>query len=150
MLFGLSCRRRHADVLEFIWLLNSHAEVTFSWMHGDKDAYRLAFHMANKSADFAQVCTSVLVCLEASFATYTPDVCTPWNSCQTSTDPPEHGQRQSRLCTCSSKCRVMSTICMLLLCWILRSLCKRFSLCYMIPMVWLISVCALFLDVLSK
>ena len=41
--------------MEFIWLLNSHPEVTFAWMHGDKDTYRLAFHMANKSSDFAQV-----------------------------------------------------------------------------------------------
>lgn len=48
-------RRRHADVMEFIWLLNSHPEVTFAWMHGDKDSYRLAFHLANKSSDFAQV-----------------------------------------------------------------------------------------------
>lgn len=50
-------RRRHADVMEFIWLLNSHPEVTFAWMHGDKDTYRLAFHLANKSSDFAQVPT---------------------------------------------------------------------------------------------
>lgn len=49
------CRVRHADVLEFIWLLNSHPEVTYTWMHGDKDTYRLGFHLANKSADFAQV-----------------------------------------------------------------------------------------------
>ena len=49
------CRVKHADVLEFMWLLNSHPEVTFTWMHGDKDSYRLAFHLANKSADFAQV-----------------------------------------------------------------------------------------------
>lgn len=45
--------------MEFIWLLNSHPEVTFAWMHGDKDTYRLAFHLANKSADFAQVCYKV-------------------------------------------------------------------------------------------
>ena len=49
------CRVKHADVLEFMWLLNSHPEVTFTWMHGDKDSYQLAFHLANKSADFAQV-----------------------------------------------------------------------------------------------
>ena len=42
-------------MIEFIWLLNSHPEVTFSWMHGDKDTYRLAFHLANKSSEFAQV-----------------------------------------------------------------------------------------------
>lgn len=49
------CRVRHAAVLEYIWLLNSHPEVTFTWMHGDKDSYRLAFHLANRSSDFAQV-----------------------------------------------------------------------------------------------
>ncbi len=45
--------------MEFIWLLNSHPEVTFAWMHGDKDTYRLAFHLANKSSDFAQVCYKI-------------------------------------------------------------------------------------------
>lgn len=29
-------------------------------MHGDKDTYRLGFHLANKSADFAQVCCASL------------------------------------------------------------------------------------------
>ena len=54
---------RHADVLEFVWLLNSHPEVTYTWMHGDKDTYRLGFHLANKSADFAQVCCATMECV---------------------------------------------------------------------------------------
>ena len=62
ILFWGHCRVRHADVLEFVWLLNSHPEVTYTWMHGDKDTYRLGFHLANKSADFAQVCCASLEC----------------------------------------------------------------------------------------
>ncbi|KAL3146379.1 hypothetical protein ABBQ32_003064 [Trebouxia sp. C0010 RCD-2024] len=59
-------RVRHADVLEFIWMLNSHPEVTYNWMHGDKDTYRLAFHLANKSAHFAQVTAAPAQALDAS------------------------------------------------------------------------------------
>ena len=48
-------RARHADVLEYLWFLNSHREVVYSHMHGDKDTYKLAFFLAGKLGDFYQV-----------------------------------------------------------------------------------------------
>lgn len=35
--------------------LNLHADMLYSIVWGDKDTYRLAFHLANKSQGFAQV-----------------------------------------------------------------------------------------------
>ena len=49
-------RARHADVLEWLWFLNSHRKPVSKWMWGDKDTYRLAFALANKADDFQQVC----------------------------------------------------------------------------------------------
>eukprot|EP00882_Tetradesmus_deserticola_P029699 GHRQ01033290.1.p1 GENE.GHRQ01033290.1~~GHRQ01033290.1.p1 ORF type:complete len:153 (+),score=29.45 GHRQ01033290.1:489-947(+) len=39
-------RLRHYDVLEWLFWLNSHSDVTYQHMHGDKDTYRLAFSLA--------------------------------------------------------------------------------------------------------
>eukprot|EP00878_Enallax_costatus_P044577 GHUV01053248.1.p1 GENE.GHUV01053248.1~~GHUV01053248.1.p1 ORF type:complete len:225 (+),score=48.90 GHUV01053248.1:200-874(+) len=50
-------RLKHADVLEYIWLLNSHHEWVYKHMHGDKDTYLLAFSMAGKLKQFKQVQT---------------------------------------------------------------------------------------------
>lgn len=47
-------RNAHADVLEWLWFLNSHPEVMYKVMHGDKDTFRLAFHLAGKASDFWQ------------------------------------------------------------------------------------------------
>ena len=52
---GLQCRRRHADVLEWLWFLQTHAEHLDGNMHGDKDMYKLAFALANKSEEYTQV-----------------------------------------------------------------------------------------------
>jgi hypothetical protein len=44
-----------AQVLEYLWLLNSHHEWVYKHMHGDKDTFLLAFAMAGRLADFKQV-----------------------------------------------------------------------------------------------
>lgn len=49
------CRARHADVLEWLWFLNSHRKPVSDWMWGDKDTYRLAFALAGKADAFQQV-----------------------------------------------------------------------------------------------
>ncbi|WIA38847.1 hypothetical protein OEZ86_002124 [Tetradesmus obliquus] len=48
-------RMRHAEVLEYLWLLNSHHEWVYKHMHGDKDTFLLAFAMAGRLRDFKQV-----------------------------------------------------------------------------------------------
>lgn len=48
------CRNWHADVLEWLWFLNSHPDVTYKSMYGDKDTFRLAFHLAGKASEFWQ------------------------------------------------------------------------------------------------
>lgn len=48
-------RLAHADVLEWAWWLNSHWRTTFQHMHGDKDSWRLAFGLANKTHAYRQV-----------------------------------------------------------------------------------------------
>ena len=49
------CRQKHDDVLEWIMFLNLHADMLYSIIWGDKDTYRLAFHLAGKSSSFSQV-----------------------------------------------------------------------------------------------
>jgi len=46
----------HADVLEWVWFLNSYPEVMYRTMYGDKDTFRIAFHLAGKAEMFSQVC----------------------------------------------------------------------------------------------
>ncbi|KAK9814131.1 hypothetical protein WJX72_001060 [[Myrmecia] bisecta] len=48
-------RNQHFDVLEWLWFLNSHQNVTYKLMYGDKDTFRLAFNLAGKKRDFKQV-----------------------------------------------------------------------------------------------
>jgi hypothetical protein len=48
-------RSAHADVLEWLWLLNSHHEVVYECVVGDKDTYRMAFEMAGKAQHYVQV-----------------------------------------------------------------------------------------------
>jgi hypothetical protein len=48
---------RHQDVLEYALLLNEHFEVTYQYMLGDKDTFRLAYALAGKLDDFYQVPT---------------------------------------------------------------------------------------------
>lgn len=49
------CRLWHADVLEWVWFLNSYPEVMYRTMYGDKDTFRIAFHLAGKAEMFSQV-----------------------------------------------------------------------------------------------
>ena len=51
------CRRRHADVLEWAWFVNSFGDdgVYSQLMNGDKDSFLLAFALANKTGDYYQV-----------------------------------------------------------------------------------------------
>jgi hypothetical protein len=49
-------RARHADVLEWLWLLNAHKGLVYQCLVGDKDTYRLAFELAGKGRDYQQVC----------------------------------------------------------------------------------------------
>ena len=48
------CRRRHADVLEWAWFLQTNFDSLAGKLYGDKDLFELAFHLANKSAEFDQ------------------------------------------------------------------------------------------------
>ena len=51
----MACRNLHADALEWLWFVNSHSEVIYKLMYGDKDTFRLAFALAGKSNFFEQV-----------------------------------------------------------------------------------------------
>ena len=55
------CRRRHADVVEWAWFINSYgAEGVYTQlMNGDKDSFLLAFALANKTSEYYQVCPFV-------------------------------------------------------------------------------------------
>lgn len=50
MTHTLDCRVRHADVLEWVWFLNAHAELLYKHMLGDKDTFEIAFVLAGKEA----------------------------------------------------------------------------------------------------
>ena len=51
------CRRRHADVVEWTWFINSYGDdgVYQQLMNGDKDSFLLAFALADKISDYYQV-----------------------------------------------------------------------------------------------
>ena len=51
----MSCRKRHADVLEWLFFLNSHAELLYKHMLGDKDTFEIAFMLAGKHSQFHRV-----------------------------------------------------------------------------------------------
>ena len=55
--FALSCRRRHADVVEWAWFVNSYGDngIYQQLMNGDKDSFLLAFALANKITEYYQV-----------------------------------------------------------------------------------------------
>ena len=42
-------------MLEWLWFLNAHPETVYKLMYGDKDTFRLAFHLAGKAAAYQQV-----------------------------------------------------------------------------------------------
>lgn len=50
-------RKRHADVLEWAWFINSYGDdgVYAQLMNGDKDSFLLAFALANKTDEYYQV-----------------------------------------------------------------------------------------------
>ena len=52
-----ACRALNADVLEWLWYLNSHANYVHSRTGGDKDTFKLAFYLADRAPDFRQACT---------------------------------------------------------------------------------------------
>lgn len=50
------CRRRHADVVELVLMLNLYYEVLYYKMiFGDKDSFELAFAIAGKLDDFQKI-----------------------------------------------------------------------------------------------
>ncbi len=49
------CRERHADVLEWLWFLQTHSARFSELLFGDKDLFRLAFTLADKLSEFKQV-----------------------------------------------------------------------------------------------
>ena len=51
------CRKRHADVVEWAWFVNSYGDdgVYGQLMNGDKDSFLLAFALANKTGEYYQV-----------------------------------------------------------------------------------------------
>lgn len=58
-------RRRHADVVEWAWFVNSYGDdgVYQQLMNGDKDSFLLAFALANKITEYYQVPEYVRLCL---------------------------------------------------------------------------------------
>jgi len=46
---------KHQDVLEFVLALNEHDSVTYNYMFGDKDTFRLGFALAGKMLSFYQI-----------------------------------------------------------------------------------------------
>lgn len=42
-------------MLEWLWYLNSHQNIVYQNMLGDKDTYRLAFNLAGKGVNYTQV-----------------------------------------------------------------------------------------------
>ncbi|GAB4813724.1 hypothetical protein N2152v2_000770 [Parachlorella kessleri] len=44
----------HADMLEWLWFLNTHDEVTYRLGHGDCDTFRAAFDLAGKRESYYQ------------------------------------------------------------------------------------------------
>ena len=42
-------------MLEWLWYLNSHAELLYQHMLGDKDTFEMAFMLAGKHTDFHRV-----------------------------------------------------------------------------------------------
>ncbi len=53
-------------MLEWAWFLNSHPEAVYRTMYGDKDTFRLAYHLAGKPEAFAQVATPPRAVLDAT------------------------------------------------------------------------------------
>ena len=50
-----ACRRRHADVIELLWFLNSWgSELVYGLSYGDKDTFSLAFSLAGKPEQYYQ------------------------------------------------------------------------------------------------
>lgn len=62
----LLCRLWHADVLEWVWFLNSHPEAVYGMMYGDKDSFPLAFHLARKGDIYNQIPTAPSAVLDAT------------------------------------------------------------------------------------
>lgn len=58
-------RRRHADVVEWTWFINSYGDdgVYQQLMNGDKDSFLLAFALADKISEYYQVPEYVRLCL---------------------------------------------------------------------------------------
>ena len=51
-----ACRKRHADVIELLWFLNSWgSDLVYGLSYGDKDTFSLAFSLAGKPEQYYQV-----------------------------------------------------------------------------------------------
>ena len=74
-LWDAACRRRHADVLEYILFLNLHAHILYNKMHGDTGTYQIAFMLAGKGQLFNQVCSSGAFDWQQWPAVPAPDTC---------------------------------------------------------------------------
>eukprot|EP00879_Flechtneria_rotunda_P006269 GHRR01006589.1.p1 GENE.GHRR01006589.1~~GHRR01006589.1.p1 ORF type:complete len:664 (+),score=211.87 GHRR01006589.1:538-2529(+) len=48
-------RLRHRDVLEWLWLVNAHADLVYRCVVGDKDTFKMAFNLAGKGHHYMQV-----------------------------------------------------------------------------------------------
>ena len=48
-------RERHADVLQWVWFLNTHSDLIWKCVWGDKDTYRMAFQLAAKPQQYHQL-----------------------------------------------------------------------------------------------
>jgi hypothetical protein len=48
-------REQHADVLQWVWFLNTHHDLIWKCVWGDKDTYRMAFQLAAKAEQYQQL-----------------------------------------------------------------------------------------------
>jgi hypothetical protein len=67
-------RARHADVLEWLWLLNAHKGLVYRCLVGDKDTYKLAFELAGKGHEYWQVRVGCLGWFQFLTATCTNNI----------------------------------------------------------------------------
>ena len=99
----------HADALEWLWFVNSHAEVVYRLMYGDKDTFRLAFALAGKSDYFEQVQGAWILakakqshgCMHEAHAPWIADPCEPRLTIRIWSQPWHH--TKPLLCLCPDR-----------------------------------------------
>jgi hypothetical protein len=92
-------RSAHADVLEWLWLLNSHREVVYECVVGDKDTHRMAFELAGKAQHYIQVCVRHGVSMHMVKQRMGQHVARHFRSCSSKSNSSSDGKQH---CLCSA------------------------------------------------